>query len=37
MGKQLSFDVHTMFIGLGPWRFSIPLKKSKPLSQVDSK
>lgn len=36
--KQLSFDVHTMYIGLGPWRFSLPLKKDgKPLSQVDPK
>ena len=34
-GKQLSFDVHTMYLGLGPWRFGIPLKKDgKPLSQV---
>lgn len=26
-GKQLTFDVASMNIGLGPWRFSIPLKK----------
>jgi hypothetical protein len=36
--KQLSFDVHTMFVGVGPWRLGIPLKKDgKPLSQVDPK
>lgn len=26
-GRQLSFDVVSMNIGLGPWRFSIPFKK----------
>lgn len=34
-GRQLSFDVHTMGVGLGPWRFAVPLKKDgKPLDQV---
>jgi hypothetical protein len=37
-GRQLSFDVHAMSLGLGPWRFSIPLKKDgKPVDQVDAK
>ncbi|GBF94759.1 hypothetical protein Rsub_07642 [Raphidocelis subcapitata] len=37
-GRQLSFDVHTMKLGLGPWRFNIPLKKNgKPVEQVDPK
>lgn len=26
-GRQLTFDVSTMNIGLGPLKFSIPLKK----------
>ena len=35
-GQQLSFDVHTMYLGLGPWRIGIPLKKdAKPLSEVN--
>lgn len=33
-GKQLTFDVEQMFIGLGPWRWGIPLKKGQaPVSQ----
>jgi hypothetical protein len=35
-GKQLTFDVVSMNIGLGPWRFSIPLKKdAKGISEMD--
>jgi len=35
-GKQLSFDVDTMYIGLGPGRFGIPLKKKgKPLAEME--
>jgi hypothetical protein len=26
-GKQLTFDIVKMNVGLGPWRFSIPFKK----------
>ncbi|KIZ05995.1 hypothetical protein MNEG_1968 [Monoraphidium neglectum] len=34
-GRQLSFDVRSMNIGLGPWRWSIALKKdAKPLDQL---
>ncbi|KAI8467701.1 MAG: hypothetical protein J3K34DRAFT_429614 [Monoraphidium minutum] len=34
-GRQLSFDVRSMNLGLGPWRFSIPLKKdTRPLEDV---
>ncbi|GAX73741.1 hypothetical protein CEUSTIGMA_g1194.t1 [Chlamydomonas eustigma] len=36
--KQLSFDVHTMYVGVGPWRLGIPLKKDgKPISELDPK
>ena len=36
-GKQLTFDVHTMNIGLGPLKFSIPLKKDgKSIAELDS-
>eukprot|EP00882_Tetradesmus_deserticola_P011767 GHRQ01012452.1.p2 GENE.GHRQ01012452.1~~GHRQ01012452.1.p2 ORF type:complete len:182 (+),score=67.40 GHRQ01012452.1:333-878(+) len=35
-GKQLTFDVAKMNIGLGPWRFSIPFKKdAKPIAEMD--
>lgn len=37
-GKQLSFDVTTMYVGLGPWRVPVTLKKdAKPLAEVDQK
>ena len=29
-GRQLSFDVHRMNLGVGPWRWSISLKKGAP-------
>jgi hypothetical protein len=36
-GRQLTFDVSAMNIGLGPLKFSIPLKKdAKPLAQRDA-
>lgn len=36
-GKQLTFDVHTMNIGLGPLKFSIPLKRDgKSIAKLDS-
>lgn len=35
-GKQLTFDVVKMNIGLGPWRFSIPFKKdAKGIAEMD--
>jgi hypothetical protein len=35
--KQLTFDVVKMNIGLGPWRFSITLKKdAKAISEMDA-
>ncbi|KAF6259179.1 hypothetical protein COO60DRAFT_1700941 [Scenedesmus sp. NREL 46B-D3] len=35
-GKQLTFDVVKMNIGLGPWRFSIPFKKdAKSIAEMD--
>ena len=37
-GKQLSFDVYTMFVRLGPWQFPISIKKEgKALDQIESK
>ncbi|EFJ51665.1 hypothetical protein VOLCADRAFT_120424 [Volvox carteri f. nagariensis] len=36
-GKLLHFDVATMYLGLGPWRLAVPLKKEVPLSDMDSK
>lgn len=37
-GKQLSFDVYTMFIRLGGWTIPIPIKKEgKSLDQIDTK
>lgn len=30
--RNLYFDVAEMFVGLGPWRFGIPLKKGAPKS-----
>lgn len=36
-GRQLTFDVSNMGIGLGPFKFSIPLKKdAKPLTERDA-
>lgn len=37
-GRQLSFDVIAMKIGVGPWTFSIPLKKgaSVPIAAMDA-
>jgi hypothetical protein len=36
-GRQLTFDVHTMNIGVGPLKFSIPLKKDgKSIADMDS-
>lgn len=29
-GRQMSFDVTTMHIGLGPWRWALPLKRDAP-------
>lgn len=34
-GKQLSFDVDTMYLGVGPWRGSIPLKAGKKMADMD--
>lgn len=35
-GRQLTFDVSTMNIGLGPLKFSIPLKKNaKSIADMD--
>jgi len=37
-GKQLWFDVVNMTIGIGPWSFTIPLKKdAKQVSEMDDK
>lgn len=36
-GRQLTFDVSTMNIGLGPLKFSIPLKKdAKSVPDMDA-
>eukprot|EP00879_Flechtneria_rotunda_P008611 GHRR01009023.1.p1 GENE.GHRR01009023.1~~GHRR01009023.1.p1 ORF type:complete len:201 (+),score=68.97 GHRR01009023.1:103-705(+) len=35
-GRQLQFDVVSMNIGIGPWRFSIPIKKNaKAVADMD--
>ncbi|GIL93628.1 hypothetical protein Vretifemale_21030 [Volvox reticuliferus] len=36
-GRLLHFDVTTMYLGLGPWRLALPLKKEVPLEQMDTK
>lgn len=35
-GRQLTFDVNRMTIGLGPWKFSFPLKKEQTIADMDS-
>lgn len=36
-GRQLTFDVHKMNVGLGPLKFSIPLKKNgKSIADMDT-
>ncbi|KAG2495269.1 hypothetical protein HYH03_006542 [Edaphochlamys debaryana] len=36
-GKVVHFDVPSMSIGVGPWRFTIPIKASKPFSELPKK
>ncbi|GIL61571.1 hypothetical protein Vafri_16059 [Volvox africanus] len=36
-GRLLHFDVTTMYLGLGPWRLALPLKKEVALQQMDTK
>ncbi len=35
--RVLHFDVVTMYLGLGPWRLAVPLKKEVPLQEMDKK
>ncbi|GLC68561.1 hypothetical protein PLESTF_000708900 [Pleodorina starrii] len=36
-GRLLHFDVATMYLGLGPWRLPVSLKKEVPLEEMDKK